>query len=73
MNIRDLRSGEKFDARPCAFEALSQVFAGFFLFIRLQFDDVEQFLIATDLLKVGDQRRLTKQEHMGATFRRTRS
>ena len=72
MNIRDLRSGEKFDTRPGAFKALCQVFAGFFLFVRLQLDDVEQLLLTTDLLQIGDQRRLTEQEHMRATFRRAR-
>ncbi|CRN02935.1 hypothetical protein [Pseudomonas sp. 34 E 7] len=72
MNIRDLRSGEKFDTGPCTFEALSQVFAGLFFFVRLQFDDVEQLLLTADLFQIGDQRRLTEQEHMGTTFRRTR-
>ncbi|CRM88788.1 hypothetical protein [Pseudomonas sp. 22 E 5] len=70
MNIRDLLSGEKFDTGPCALKALSQVFAGFFLFVRLQLDDVEQLLVTADLLELGDQRRLTKQEHVRATFRR---
>ena len=51
MNIRDLRSGEKFDTRPCAFKTLCKVFAGFFLFVRLQLDDVKQLLLTADALE----------------------
>ncbi|CRM34668.1 hypothetical protein [Pseudomonas sp. 25 E 4] len=71
MNIRDLICREKFDTRPCAFKALGQVFASFFLFVGLQLDNVEELLFAADLLQIGDQRRFTKQEHVRTAFRRT--
>ncbi|MNI11561.1 hypothetical protein D3C73_647100 [compost metagenome] len=71
MNIRDLIRGEKFDTPACAFKTLVQIFAGLFLGVRLQFDDVEALFLKLQSLKLSDQRRFAKQEHMRATFRGT--
>jgi len=71
VNIRDLIRGEKFDATAGTFEPLVEIFAGFFLGVRLQFDDVEALFFEVQCLELSDQRRLTEQEHMRTAFRCT--
>ncbi|VVM59788.1 hypothetical protein PS645_01201 [Pseudomonas fluorescens] len=71
MNIRDLICGEKFDTPAGTFEALIQVFTGFFFGVGLQFDNVKALFLQAQRLQLSDQRRLTKKEHMRAALRRT--
>ncbi len=71
MNLRDLIGGKKFDAPARAFKTLIQIFTRFFFGVGCQLDDMKTLFVEFQLVQISDQRRLTKQEYMGASLWRT--
>ncbi|MNE14625.1 hypothetical protein D3C81_1151450 [compost metagenome] len=55
MNINDLLTAEHLDAPPGTFQALLEVFTGFFFAVGLKLDDVKPLLLGIELFQPGDQ------------------